>query len=118
MARISISLVKLPQRLPRLVGFSDTFTRVARYALLRAVALILTVVVGVYLTVLITNMGGHVDNIRIGQAREAAGARVLSDPDLQALPPLEVRRLIEQQVQLEIQRLGWTGRLSGEASPT
>ena len=83
MARISLPQVKWLQGWARAL-FSDTFTRVARYALLRAASLLLTVVVGVYLTVLITNMGGHVDNIRIAQAREAAGARVLSDPELQA----------------------------------
>ncbi|MEE9262155.1 MAG: ABC transporter permease [Dehalococcoidia bacterium] len=83
----------------------DTFYRMAKYTLLRALALLLTVVVGVYLTVLIANMGGHVDNIRVAQVRESAGARVLSDPELQAMPPRELQRLIEQQVQLEIQRL-------------
>ena len=105
MARISFSPVKLLQAWPRAL-VSDTGMRVARYALLRAVSLLLTVVVGVYLTVLITNMGGHVDNIRISQAREAAGARVLSDLDLQSLPPGELKQLIEGEVQLEIRRLG------------
>jgi peptide/nickel transport system permease protein len=79
---------------------------VAQYVFLRAVALLLTVVLGVYLTVLITNMGGHVDNIRIAQVRESVGARVLSDQELQALPPSELQRLIGQQVQTEVQRLG------------
>ena len=39
----------------------------------RAVALIATVIVGVYLTILIANMGGHVDEIRRGQIREIVG---------------------------------------------
>ncbi len=104
MARISLTRVKWLQGWHRAV-VSDTSTRVARYALQRAAALLVTVVVGVYLTVLITNMGGHVDNIRIAQVREAAGAHVLSDPDLQALPPGDLKRMIEQEVQLEIRRL-------------
>ena len=104
MARISLPRVKWPRGLGS-VAVPDTLTRVARYALLRAVSLLLTVVVGVYLTVLITNMGGHVDNIRIAQARESVGSSVLSNPEYQALPPSELKRLIEQQVQLEIQRL-------------
>jgi peptide/nickel transport system permease protein len=79
---------------------------VAQYVLLRAAALAVTVVAGVYLTVLITNMGGHVDNIRISQVRESAGARVLADPQLQSLPPGEIQRVINQRVQLEVQRLG------------
>ena len=99
-----LSRVKRPRIWPGVAGL-DTLGRMAKYALLRAVALLLTVVVGVYLTVLIANMGGHVDNIRIAQVRESAGARVLSDPELQAMPPRELQRLIEVQVQLEIQRL-------------
>jgi peptide/nickel transport system permease protein len=106
MARISLSLVRWPPGWPRLVGVSSTFTRVAQYVFLRAGALLLTVVLGVYLTVLITNMGGHVDNIRIAQVRESVGARVLTDQELQALPPSELQRLIDQQVQTEVQRLG------------
>ena len=105
MARTFLSWVKWHHLRPEAAGL-DTLSRLAKYTLLRAAALLLTVVVGVYLTVLIANMGGHVDNIRIAQAREAAGARVLSDPELQALPTSELRRLMEQQVQLEIQRLG------------
>ena len=105
MARISLRRVKWLQEWHRVV-ISDTSTRIAKYTLLRAAALIVTVIVGVYLTVLIANMGGHVDNIRMAQLREAAGARVLSDPELQALPPSELNRLIQAQVELEIQRLG------------
>jgi peptide/nickel transport system permease protein len=56
--------------------------------------------------VIITNMGGHVDNIRIAQAREAAGTRVRSNPELQALPSSELSNFIEQQVELEKRRLG------------
>jgi peptide/nickel transport system permease protein len=106
MTRISALRVKWPQAWPQVVGAPETLTRVARYTLLRATALLLTVVIGVYLTVLITNMGGHVDNIRIAQVRESVVGAVLSDPELQGLPPSETQRLIEQRVQLEIQRLG------------
>jgi peptide/nickel transport system permease protein len=105
MARISLRRVKWLQEWHRVI-ISDTSTRIAKYTLLRAAALIVTVIVGVYLTVLIANMGGHVDNIRMAQVREAAGARVLSDAELQALPPSELNRLIQAQVELEIQRLG------------
>lgn len=81
-------------------------TRVAKYTVYRAVALFLTVVVGVYLTILIANMGGHVDQIRVAQIREAAGALLLADPKLQTLPPDEIRRRIDQQIELEVRRLG------------
>ncbi len=81
-------------------------SRVTKYTLYRAITLFLTVVVGVYLTIVIANMGGHIDKIRIAQIREAVGARLLVDPQVQALPASEIHKRIEQQVNLESQRLG------------
>jgi peptide/nickel transport system permease protein len=46
-----------------------------------------------------------VDNIRIAQVRESVGASVLADPQLQALPASELRRLMDQRVDLEVRRL-------------
>lgn len=83
-----------------------TFARVLRYVVLRAVALFLTVAVGVYLAVLIANMGGYVDEIRKAQIREQVGSSVLADPKLQLLPPGELRRIMDQRIELEERRLG------------
>jgi len=69
------------------------------------VALFVTVVIGVYLTVLIANMGGYLDIIRMAQIREQAGAVVLNDPQLQALPPSELRLRIDEMAQIEMKRL-------------
>jgi len=80
--------------------------RILRYTAIRAVALGFTVVIAVYLTILIANMGGYVDEIRIAQIREQVGAAILANPELQTLPPSELRRLIDQQVELEIKRRG------------
>lgn len=84
----------------------ETLKRVAKYTIYRAVALFLTVVVGVYLTIVIANLGGQLDDIRRAQIREAVGATILANPDLQTLPPSELRRLMDQQFALEEQRLG------------
>lgn len=105
MARPSFPRVQWPQ-VWRRAAVPGSLARVARYTLLRATALLLTVVVGVYLTVLIANMGGHVDNIRIAQVRESVGAIVLTNPELQAMAPSELQRLMQQRVDLEVQRLG------------
>lgn len=83
-----------------------TVTRVLRYVVLRALSLFLTVVVGVYLAILIANMGGYVDQIRKAQIREQVGSSMLTDPKLRTLPPSEVRRIIDQQIELEERRLG------------
>jgi len=44
-----------PIRKPAL---NNAFTRVARYTLVRVISLFVTVVIGIYLTILIANMGG------------------------------------------------------------
>jgi peptide/nickel transport system permease protein len=108
MVRLSLPRLTRPRAGPGAAASSSggTLSRVARYSLLRALALLITVVVGTYLTVLIANMGGHVDNIRIAQVRESVGNAVLADPDLQALPPSDLRRIMDQRVELEIQRIG------------
>lgn len=80
--------------------------RVVKYTFFRGLAISVTMVVGVYLAILIANMGGYVDQIRKAQIREAVGAVVLTDPALQQLPPSEVRRIIDQRIELEEKRLG------------
>ncbi len=85
---------------------SDTLIRILKYTFYRIAALFFTVVIGMYLTVLIANMGGYLDKIRIAQIREQVGAMVLADQELQALPASELRKRIDQQVELEVRRLG------------
>jgi peptide/nickel transport system permease protein len=84
----------------------ETLARVARYVVIRAVALFLTVVIGVYLSILIANMGGYVDQIRKAQIREQVGGAALADQNLRRLPPAEVRQIIDQRIELEEKRLG------------
>ena len=83
-----------------------TFVRILRYVVLRAGSLFVTVVIGVYLAILIANMGGYVDEIRKAQIREQIGATMLADQKLRTMPPTEVRRVIDQQIVLEEKRLG------------
>jgi peptide/nickel transport system permease protein len=84
----------------------ETLARVARYVVIRAVSLFLTVVIGVYLSILIANMGGYVDQIRKAQIREQVGGAALADQNLRRLPPAEVRQIIDQRIELEEKRLG------------
>ena len=85
---------------------TSTFARVGKYTLIRIVALFFTIVVGVYLTILIANMGGHVDEIRRAQITEQVGIAVAADPATQDMTPAERRRLVEEHVRLAEQRLG------------
>jgi peptide/nickel transport system permease protein len=85
---------------------SSTFTRVARYTAVKLVMLVITVAIGVYLTILIANMGGYVDSIMRGQIREGIAMRMQYDPAFQGLTSVEKKALIENEIELEEKRLG------------
>ncbi len=87
-------------------GNSSTLARVGKYTLVRGVTLFITVIIGVYLTVLIANMGGYVDNIRRGEIREQVSIQVMNDPALRNLAGDEKRKLIEERIILAEKRLG------------
>lgn len=88
------------------ISGARTVARILRYVVGRAVSLFITVVVGVYLSILVANMGGYVDQIRKAQIREQVGTVAMADRGLRALPPAETRRIIDERVKLEEQRLG------------
>jgi peptide/nickel transport system permease protein len=85
---------------------ASTLARVTRYTLIRIVALFATVVVGVYITVIIANMGGYVDNIRRSVIREQVSIGLSMDPGFRQLTPEQRRQQIEAVVRLEEQRFG------------
>jgi peptide/nickel transport system permease protein len=89
-------------------GTSSAFNRVAKYTVVRVVALLFTVVVGVYLTILIANMGGYVDEIRKGAIREQVAVAVSADrsPEIKRLSQAERNALIAERVALEEKRMG------------
>ncbi len=75
------------------------------FSLKRLLALFLTVLVGVYLTIYIANMGGQVDELRLVQIRSTVGEEVRADPAFFDMPAEERNALIEDRVQLEVDRL-------------
>ena len=83
-----------------------TVLRVLKYTGTRMVALFLTVVVGAYLTILIANMGGHVDEIRRGQIQESIAIRVNMDPEIRQLSTAERNALVHEMIRIEEHRLG------------
>ena len=84
----------------------STFSRVAKYTVVRLVGLMFTVVIGVYLTILIANMGGYVDDIRRGEIRESVSMAIRADPALQNLEPEQRTRYMMEQIALQEKRLG------------
>ena len=84
----------------------STLARVVQYTGLRMVALFFTVLIGVYLTILIANMGGHVDNIRKGYIRETVALSVGQDEEFRNMNSEERREHIDKLVALQEKRMG------------
>jgi len=87
-------------------GGSSALVRLLRYSLVRLVLLFVTVVVGVYLTILIANMGGHVDKIQRGQIRESVDQAFAMNPQFKALPEAQKLKMREEQYAIQEKRLG------------
>jgi len=85
---------------------ASAFSRIFKYTAVRLVTLFFTVIVGVYLTILIANMGGYVDKIRKGEISESIQMRVLSDPALKNLPADQRADRLAKMIALEEKRMG------------
>ncbi len=87
-------------------AWTGTLSRVAKYTGLRSVTMIITVVIGVYLTILIANMGGYVDEIMRGNIRDGIANTLRNQQSFQELSPEAQERLFQQEVINEEKRLG------------
>lgn len=85
---------------------SSTFSRVLRYSAFKLVMLFFTVTIGVYLTVLIANMGGYVDTIRRSQIREAVSLQLMGDQTIRQLGLEERTAIMNEMIAVEEDRLG------------
>lgn len=83
-----------------------TFTRVSRYIVVRLLTLFVTVVIGIYLTIMIANMGGHVDNIMRGEIRDRVTQSIAANPAMRQMEPDVRRKLIQDTIASEEERLG------------
>ncbi len=80
--------------------------RLLRYSALKLLALFITVTIGVYLTVLIANMGGHVDEIRRGQIREEVALELTTNQEFQSLPEAERTANMQERIAIQERRYG------------
>jgi len=85
---------------------SSTILRLLRYSAVRLVTLFVTVVIGVYLTILIANMGGYVDEILRGELRERISVSVSQNPVYRDYTVEQRSKLIDAQIAQEEDRLG------------
>ena len=95
----------VPEVLPSKKATSSV-VRVLRYVLVRIITLFITVIVGVYLTILIANMGGHVDNIQRAQIREEVQQLFLNNPSFKSLSLEEKNKRMADLVTLREKRVG------------
>lgn len=92
---------------PKKKASSDsTLSRVMRYTVVRLITLSITVLVGVYLTVLIANMGGYVDQIRKAQIREDVNMKMAADPNVRKLSEEARQNLIAETIKTQERTLG------------
>ena len=85
---------------------TNAVVRVIRYVAVRILTLFVTVLVGVYLTVLIANMGGYVDQIQRAQIREDIQQQMLSNASFKVLSVEERNKRMEALVVLREKRVG------------
>ena len=85
---------------------TNMLLKLLRYTAFKLGALFIAVTIGIYLIVLIANMGGYVDQMIIGQARERISLQVSMDPELKQLPTEERLKMIDDLVAIEERRLG------------
>jgi peptide/nickel transport system permease protein len=93
------TVVKRPTR-------DSTFMRVSRYVVVRLLTLFVTVVIGVYLTIMIANMGGYVDQIMKGEIRDRVVQALMANPAAQQMEPEVRQQLIQERIASEERRLG------------
>jgi peptide/nickel transport system permease protein len=81
--------------------------RLLKYIAIRGITLYLTVVIAVYLTIIIANMGGKVDEFVLGDLYTSIYEQVNRNPQYRSLPGAEKEKLVKQMFELEVRRLGY-----------
>jgi peptide/nickel transport system permease protein len=81
-------------------------TRLGRFVLVRALWVGMAVVVAAYLTIIIANMGGALDEMRKDEIRAEVAMSVVMNPANKGLPPSVLQEMIEATAQRKIALLG------------
>lgn len=80
--------------------------RILNYFLVRIIIMAVTLVIGVYVVILVANMGGAVDEIRKSEIKEAIGRRLLGDEAYRLMTPEERREYVKKLEEIEFKRFG------------
>jgi peptide/nickel transport system permease protein len=79
--------------------------RVLKYSGVRLISLFITVVIGVYLTIMIANMGGYVDQMMKAEIQERITMQIQSNPAFKNMDPETKAQLAAEKIKSEIERL-------------
>jgi len=85
---------------------AGTWRRLARFTLVRIATQALTVVVAVYLSIILANMGGQVDEIRRGVIQEETAMFAGMDPEVQQMTTEQKKAHIDKLVALAEKKAG------------
>jgi peptide/nickel transport system permease protein len=78
-----------------------------KYISKRIIIIFLIVVIATYLTIVIANMGGYLDNIVKSELRVSITMEYRNNPIYEGYSPEELGELIEEKFLLEVKRLGY-----------
>jgi len=85
---------------------NSAFVRVSRYVITRILSLGVTVVIGIYLTIMIANMGGYVDTIMRNEIGDHVTQTIAANAAMQQMDPAARQKLIQERIAAEEKRLG------------
>jgi peptide/nickel transport system permease protein len=85
---------------------NSAFVRIVQYTAGRLILLLVTVVIAVFLTIMIANMGGYVDEIQRGTIREDVSQAANQNKALQGVSAEQRMQWVNQQVALREKQLG------------
>ena len=80
--------------------------RIVRYVLKRVLMFFLVVVIATYITILIANAGGYVDEIIKSEIQFNVAMYVQNNPAYKGLPPEELKKLIDSMVETQLKLRG------------
>lgn len=83
----------------------SALVRIVRYSGVRLVSLFVTVVIAIYLTIMIANMGGYVDQMMKAEIQERITMQIANNPAYKAMDPATKNKLTQEKIQSEIERL-------------
>ncbi|MBS7649330.1 ABC transporter permease, partial [Candidatus Bathyarchaeota archaeon] len=83
------------------------FPRLVKYMLKRGIILFVTVIIAIYLTIYVANMGGYVDEIVKGDLYLSISQNYRQNPAYKALNETQIRKLIDECYANELARLGF-----------